>query len=80
MASRVGKFSLFARQICVFLEIGQMKKLETWSENRLFIELNIAIEDFCEKSATKMISSFEGHRFVFKQNNGHFLILNLHSY
>ena len=57
-----------------------MKKLETWSENRLFIELNIAIEDLCEKSATKMISSFEGHRFVFKQNNGHFLILNLHSY
>ena len=67
MASCVGKFSLFARQICVFLEIGQTKKLETWSENRLFIELNIAIEDLCEKSATKMISPFEGHRtFVFK--------------
>ena len=57
-----------------------MKKLETWFENRLFIALNIAIEDFCAKSATNMISPFEGHRFVFKQNNGHFLILNLHSY
>ena len=45
-----------------------------------FIELNIAIENFCEKSATKMISPFESHRFVFKQNNGHFLILNLRSH
>ena len=39
-----------------------MKKLETWFENRLFIALNIAIEDFCAKSATKMFSPFEGHR------------------
>ena len=57
--SRVGICRLFVLQHCHLYEIGGLKKRVTSSQDSLYVQENIVIENGFEESAVKMISPFE---------------------